>query len=98
MPDGEHLNDCCVVVALAVGADGTKVPGRVVGRLDGEQTAVRSLRTDLAERGLNADNGLLVVIAGAKALTAGMREVFGAKALVQRCAGGEPRTNTSRRE
>jgi transposase-like protein len=85
MLDGEHLNVCCVVVALAIGADGTKVP---VGLWDGateNKTVVRSLLADLVERGLNADDGLLVVIDGAKALAAGVREVFGAKALVQRC-------------
>src|SRR6266542_1364496 len=61
MLDGEHLNDCCVVVALAIGADGTKVP---IGLWDGStenKTVVRSLLAD------------------------GVREVFGAKALVQRC-------------
>ena len=88
MLDGEHLNDCCVVVALAIGADGTKLP---VGLWDGStenKTVVRSLLADLVERGLNADDGLLVVLDGAKALTAGVREVFGAKAAVQRCTSG----------
>ncbi len=85
MLDGEHLNDRCVVVALAIGADGTKVP---IGLWDGStenKTVVRSLLADLVERGLTFDDGLLVVIDGAKALAAGVREVFGAKALVQRC-------------
>jgi putative transposase len=34
---------------------------------------------------LTFDDGLLVVIDGAKALAAAVREVFGAKALIQRC-------------
>jgi len=46
---------------------------------------VRSLLADLVERGLTFDDGLLVVIDGAKALAAAVREVFGAKALIQRC-------------
>src|SRR6185312_3071481 len=37
------------------------------------------------DRGLNVDDGLLVVIDGAKALSAAVREVFGAKAAIQRC-------------
>src|SRR6266545_2460879 len=85
MLDGEHLHDRCVVVALAIGADGTKVP---IGLWDGStenKIVVRSLLADLVERGLTFDDGLLVVIDGAKALAAGVREVFGAKALVQRC-------------
>jgi len=85
MLDGEHMADRCVVVALAITADGRKVP---VGLVDGStenKTVVRSLLADLVERGLNFDDGLLVVIDGAKALAAAVREVFGAKAVVQRC-------------
>ena len=37
MLDGEHMAERCVVVALAITADGTKVPVGAVGRLDGEQ-------------------------------------------------------------
>jgi putative transposase len=75
----------CVVVALAITADGTKVP---VGLWDGStenKAVVRSLLADLVERGLAVDDGLLVVLDGAKALSAAVREVFGDKALIQRC-------------
>ena len=85
MLDGEHMAERCVVVALAITADGTKKP---VGLWDGStenKTVVRSLLADLVERGLTFDDGLLVVIDGAKALSAAVREVFGAKALIQRC-------------
>jgi putative transposase len=85
MLDGEHMAERCVVVALAITAEGTKVP---VGLWDGStenKTVVRSLLADLVERGLRFDDGLLVVIDGAKALAAAVREVFGAKAAIQRC-------------
>jgi putative transposase len=85
MVDGEHMAERCVVVTLAITADGTKKP---VGLWDGStenKTVVRSLLADLVERGLTFDDGLLVVIDGAKALAAAVREVFGAKALIQRC-------------
>jgi putative transposase len=85
MLDGEHMAERCVVVALAITADGTKVP---VGLWDGStenKTVVRALLADLVERGLAFDDGLLVVLDGAKALSAAVREVFGAKALIQRC-------------
>src|SRR5246127_1105124 len=85
MLDGEHMADRCVVVALAITADGTKKP---VGLWDGyteNKTVVRALLADLVCRGLAVDDGLLVVIDGAKALSAAGREVFGAKALIQRC-------------
>jgi Transposase, Mutator family len=82
--DGEHMFERCVVVALAITADGTKTP---VGLRDGStenKTVVRSLLADLVSRGLAFDDGLLVVIDGAKALAAAVREVFGTKALIQR--------------
>jgi putative transposase len=85
MLDGEHMAERCVVVALAITADGTKVP---VGLWDGStenKTVVRALLADLVERGLAFDDGLLVVLDGAKALSAAVREVFGAKAAIQRC-------------
>jgi hypothetical protein len=50
--DGEHMAGRCVVVALAITADGTKKP---VGLWDGStenKTVVASLLTDLVERGL----------------------------------------------
>ena len=85
MLDGEHVSERCVVVALAITADGTKLP---IGLWDGStenKTVVRSLLADLVDRGLSFEDGLLVVIDGAKALAAAVREAFGAKALVQRC-------------
>jgi len=85
MVDGEHLADRCCVVALAITADGTKVP---VGLWDGateNKTVVRALLADLVSRGLDATDGLLVVLDGAKALSAAVGEVFGAQALIQRC-------------
>lgn len=85
MLDGEHLADTCAVVALAITADGRKLP---IGLWEGateNKTVVKALLADLVSRGLSADDGLLVVIDGAKALAAAVKDVFGAKALVQRC-------------
>jgi putative transposase len=85
MVDGEHLAERCCVVALAITADGTKVP---VGLREGateNTTVVRALLADLVSRGLDAADGLLVVLDGAKALSAAVREVFGANAAIQRC-------------
>lgn len=85
MLDGEHMAGRCVIVALGITADGTKLP---VGLWDGateNKTVVRSMLADLVSRGLSAEDGLLVVIDGAKALRAGVQEVFGDLAAVQRC-------------
>jgi transposase-like protein len=84
MLDGEHLNGCCVVVALAIGADGAKLP---VGLWDGSienKTVVRSLLADLVERPVRRRRA-----AGRhrrrEALAAAVRDVLGAKAAIQRC-------------
>jgi transposase-like protein len=93
MLDGAHMAERCVVVALAITADGTKKP---VGLWDGStenKTIVGALLADLVERGLGFDDGLLVVIDGAKALAAAVREVFGTKAMVQRCTLHKRRIN-----
>jgi transposase-like protein len=85
MLDGEHMAGRCVIVALGITADGTKVP---IGLWDGateNKTVVRSMLADLVSRGLSAEDGLLVVIDGAKALRAAVNEVFGDLAAVQRC-------------
>jgi transposase-like protein len=85
MVDGEHLADHLAVVALAITAEGTKVP---VGLWEGSTenaTVVKALLADLVARGLDATDGLLVVIDGAKALSTAVRAVFGAQAAIQRC-------------
>jgi putative transposase len=85
MLDGEHLADTCVIVALAITADGQKFP---VGLWDGateNKTVVTAMLADLVSRGLSAEDGLLVVMDGAKALAAAVNEVFGTKVAVQRC-------------
>ena len=74
--------DHTCVVALAVTADGAKVPvGLWLGDTE-NATVVRSLLADLVARGLDASDGLLVVIDGAKALASAVRRVFGDHALV----------------
>ena len=85
MVDGEHLADHLAVVALAITADGTKVP---VGLWEGSTenaTVVKALLADLVARGLDATDGLLIVIDGAKALSAAVKAVFGDNAAIQRC-------------
>jgi putative transposase len=85
MVDGIQVPGRCCVVALAILADGTKLP---VGLWDGSTenaTVVRHLLADLQGRGLDASRGLLVVIDGAKALASAVRQVFGELALIQRC-------------
>jgi transposase-like protein len=85
MIDGLEVAGQCVVVALVITTDGTKVPvGLWLGDTE-NKTVVTGLLADLSARGLPADGGLLAVLDGAKALTAGVKKVFGDKAQIQRC-------------
>jgi transposase-like protein len=85
MIDGIIFAECCVVVALAITADGIKVP---VGLWEGDTentTVVTDLLADLVARGLACEAGVLFVLDGSKALAAGVKRVFGDRALIQRC-------------
>jgi len=84
MLDGIDLKGRCCVVALGVSTDGVKVP---LGLWDGStenKTITVALLTDLVQRGLDVDQGVLMVLDGGKALRAAVNEVFG-DVPVQRC-------------
>lgn len=83
--DGQYFRRECLVVAMGVDFQGKK---HVLGLWHGateNSTLVRELLADLRERGLDTEAAMLVVIDGAKALAKGVKEVFGARALIQRC-------------
>lgn len=85
MIDGIHFRDRVILVALGIDAKGNK---HVLGLREGSTEStrvVRSLLSDLIERGLNADRARLWVIDGGKALRRAIVECFGTLALVQRC-------------
>jgi putative transposase len=85
MIDGVHFADDVLVVAMIVTADGTKIP---VGLAHGDtenSTVVKRVLSDLVDRGLRFEDGLLVVLDGSKALRKAVNSVFGAAAIVQRC-------------
>ena len=85
MIDGIHCKDRVVLVALGFDTDARK---HVLGLREGstENTrVVRSLISDLIERGLDADTPRLWIIDGGKALRRAITQVFGAGALVHRC-------------
>ena len=85
MIDGIHFRDRVILVALGIDAQGNK---HVLGLREGSTEStrvVRSLLSDLVERGLDADRARLWVIDGGKALRRAIVECFGTTALVQRC-------------
>ena len=83
--DGQSFRKQWLIVALGVDKQAQK---HVLGLWEGateNSTLVRELLADLRERGLNTEATMLVVIDGAKALCKGVREIFGERALIQRC-------------
>jgi putative transposase len=85
MIDGIHFKDRVVLVALGFDTQGGK---HVLGIREGSSEnarVVRSLISDLIERGLHAEMPRLWIIDGAKALRRALTELFGTTALVQRC-------------
>ena len=84
MLDGLELKGRCCVVALGVTTDGVKVPlGLWDGSTENKRVCVELL-ADLVDRGLDCDQGVLVVLDGGKALRAAVDAVLGHMP-VQRC-------------
>jgi putative transposase len=84
MLDGLELQGRTNVVALGITTEGVKIP---LGLWEGSTenaTVAPALLSDLVERGLDPEQGILFVIDGAKALRKAIRAVFG-EAPVQRC-------------
>ena len=85
MIDGVGLKDHTCVVALGITTDGVKLP---LGLWDGStenKTVTSELLSNLVHRGLDVEQGVLVVIDGSKALRAAVSDVLGARTPVQRC-------------
>jgi putative transposase len=93
MIDGLELKGRTNVVALGITTDGVKIP---LGLWEGSTenaTVATSLLSDLVERGLDPEQGMLFVIDGAKALRKAIRSVFG-EVPVQRCVRHKERNVT----
>jgi putative transposase len=85
MIDGIGLKDHTCVVALGITTDGVKIP---LGLWEGStenKTVSSELLANLVARGLDVEQGVLVVIDGSKALRAAVNDVLGTRTPVQRC-------------
>jgi hypothetical protein len=74
-----------MVIALGVTLCGEKVVLGFVQTATENEPVCTSFLRGLVERGLKYDQGLLVVLDGAKGLRKAVDKVFGKKAAVQRC-------------
>lgn len=83
--DGVQFAKHNVIVSMGINGDGQKhILGVRIAATENAR-ACMDLLTDLVERGLNADEGLLAIIDGSKALKSALKAVFGDQVLIQRC-------------
>ena len=91
MIDGVVIDGHVLLVALGIDADGKKhVLGVREGATENAATCT-ALLADLRERGLRTERATLAVIDGSKALARAVRNVFGERAIVQRCQAHKAR-------
>ena len=85
MLDGIEFAEETVIVALGITTDGTKVPlGLWTGSTENHVVA-GALLQNLIERGLRVEQPMLFVIDGGKGIHKALRQVFGDRAVIQRC-------------
>lgn len=85
MLDGIYIADHVVLIALGFDETGAKhILGVQEGATENRESCTALLR-DLAERGVDTGRSTLFVIDGAKAMRRAILDVFGKRALVQRC-------------
>jgi len=83
--DGKTFGDDEMLIALGVTISGQKVVLGFVQTATENASVCAAFLRGLVERGLKYDQGLLVVIDGAKGLRKAVGQVFAKKATVQRC-------------
>jgi transposase-like protein len=85
MIDGIVVGAHTVLIALGIDRTGDKhILGLWEGATENAETC-KSLLMSLVDRGLPTNRSILVVIDGSKALAKAVRDVFGKRALIQRC-------------
>ena len=83
--DGKEFSGQQMVIALGVTRQGNKVPLGVIQTTTENARSIKGLFRDLINRGLKYNDGILIVIDGSKGLYKAVKDVFGHKALIQRC-------------
>jgi len=83
--DGINIGEHAVIIALGVTDDGTKMPLGVWCGSTENHVVAAALMQNLVERGLRVEGKVLFVIDGGKAIRKALHDVFGNRAIVQRC-------------
>ena len=83
--DGKYLSSQQMVVALGITDKGIKIPIDFIQTSSENSRAIGQLLKRLKEKKFHFDEGLLVVIDGSKGIHKAVSDVFGKKAVIQRC-------------
>lgn len=83
--DGKYLAGEQVIIALGVSREGHKIPLSFVHAPTERHQPIQDMLTDIQERGVNFEEGMLFVIDGSKGLRKAIKDQLGACGVVQRC-------------
>lgn len=83
--DGKYLASEQMVVALGVTDKGIKIPVGFIQTSNENSKAIGQLLKQIIEKKFSFTDGLLVVIDGSKGIHKAVVDVFGKKAVIQRC-------------
>jgi putative transposase len=83
--DGIEIAGRSVLIALGVTIDGTKLPLGIWAGSSENHVIATALLQNLIERGLRVEASMLFVIDGGKGMRKALKDVFGSRAVVQRC-------------
>lgn len=83
--DGKYLAKDQIIIVLGVTDQGDKIPLGFIHAPSEHSGPVMELFRNLKDRGLKYDKGILFVVDGSKGFRKAIVQVFGAKAVIQRC-------------
>lgn len=83
--DGKYLAKEQVVIVVGVTLEGEKIPLGFLQTHTENSGPIKDLLNRLIERGLSFEKGLLCVVDGSKGIYKAVNEIFGSKAVIQRC-------------
>jgi len=83
--DGKAFGDDEIIIAIGVTIEGVKVILGIIQAASENQTVCKDFLNGLVERGLKYEQGLLCIVDGARGFHKAIKDVFGARGVVQRC-------------
>jgi transposase-like protein len=83
--DGKRFAKDGIIVSIGVTFEGKKTPLGLIQSATENGQVVEDFLNGLIERGLKYQDGILFIIDGGKGFRAGIKAVFGDKAVIQRC-------------